>query len=161
MQSPLIYDWNTAGTGYPHRSRPVACDDETLRDGLQSPSVRTPTIEEKIEILHRMDALGIDTADIGLPGAGPHVARGRRAARAGDRRRAAEDRGELRGAHGRAPTSRRSSTIVAADGPADRGAARSSARARSASTRRAGRSSTCSGATEEAVDLRGASTASP
>jgi 2-isopropylmalate synthase len=50
-------------------------DDETLRDGLQSPSVRTPTIEEKIEILHHMDALGIDTADIGLPGAGPHVAR--------------------------------------------------------------------------------------
>jgi 2-isopropylmalate synthase len=50
-------------------------DDETLRDGLQSPSVRAPTIDEKIEILHHMDALGIDTADIGLPGAGPHVAR--------------------------------------------------------------------------------------
>ena len=50
-------------------------DDETLRDGLQSPSVRCPTIEEKINILHHMDALGIDTADIGLPGAGPHVAR--------------------------------------------------------------------------------------
>src|SRR5262245_17186739 len=50
-------------------------DDETLRDGLQSPSVRTPTIDEKIEILHHMNALGIDTADIGLPGAGPHVVR--------------------------------------------------------------------------------------
>lgn len=50
-------------------------DDETLRDGLQSPSVRTPGIDEKIEILRRMDGLGIDTADIGLPGAGPHVAR--------------------------------------------------------------------------------------
>ena len=50
-------------------------DDETLRDGLQSPSVRTPTIEQKIQILHLIDALGIDTADIGLPGAGPHVAR--------------------------------------------------------------------------------------
>ena len=50
-------------------------DDETLRDGLQSPSVRNPTIDEKIGILHRMNALGIDTADIGLPGAGPHVAR--------------------------------------------------------------------------------------
>ncbi|MBI3401421.1 MAG: 2-isopropylmalate synthase [Acidobacteria bacterium] len=50
-------------------------DDETLRDGLQSPSVRTPTIDERIGILHRMDALGIDTADIGLPGAGPQVAR--------------------------------------------------------------------------------------
>src|SRR5690242_6709871 len=50
-------------------------DDETLRDGLQSPSVRNPGVDEKIQILHHMDALGIDTADIGLPGAGPHVRR--------------------------------------------------------------------------------------
>ena len=69
---PLIYDWNHDAAG----ARPVAMlDDETLRDGLQSPSVRNPTIDEKIGILHRMNALGIDTADIGLPGAGPHVAR--------------------------------------------------------------------------------------
>jgi 2-isopropylmalate synthase len=69
---PLIYDWNHDAAG----ARPVAMlDDETLRDGLQSPSVRNPTIDEKIAILHRMNALGIDTADIGLPGAGPHVAR--------------------------------------------------------------------------------------
>jgi isopropylmalate/homocitrate/citramalate synthase len=50
-------------------------DDETLRDGLQSPSVRCPTIEEKLRILHLIDRLGIDTADLGLPGAGPHVVR--------------------------------------------------------------------------------------
>jgi 2-isopropylmalate synthase len=69
---PLIYDWNHDAAG----PRPIAMlDDETLRDGLQSPSVRTPTIDERIDILHRMDALGIDTADIGLPGAGPRVAR--------------------------------------------------------------------------------------
>ena len=69
---PLIYDWNHDAAG----PRPVAMlDDETLRDGLQSPSVRAPSIDERIDILHRMDALGIDTADIGLPGAGPHVAR--------------------------------------------------------------------------------------
>ncbi len=48
-------------------------DDETLRDGLQSPSVRAPAIEQKVALLHLMDELGIDTADIGLPGAGPHV----------------------------------------------------------------------------------------
>ena len=48
-------------------------DDETLRDGLQSPSVRCPTIDEKLRILHLIDRLGIDTANIGLPGAGPHV----------------------------------------------------------------------------------------
>ncbi|HEY7292076.1 MAG TPA: LeuA family protein [Vicinamibacterales bacterium] len=69
---PLIYDWNHDAAG----PRPVAMlDDETLRDGLQSPSVRTPSIDEKVALLHQMSALGIDTADIGLPGAGPHVAR--------------------------------------------------------------------------------------
>ena len=73
MTSPnsLIYDWNTLdGPGGP---RDVMLDDETLRDGLQSPSVRCPTIDEKLRILHLIDRLGIDTADIGLPGAGPHV----------------------------------------------------------------------------------------
>ncbi|HVB38903.1 MAG TPA: hypothetical protein VND92_10210, partial [Vicinamibacterales bacterium] len=71
MPHPLIYDWNRVGReGGPQA---VMLDDETLRDGLQSPSVRTPTIEQKIEILHLIDRLGIDTADIGLPGAGAQV----------------------------------------------------------------------------------------
>src|SRR6478736_9973663 len=69
---PLIHDWNRASEQAP---RAVMLNDETLRDGLQSPSVRCPTIEEKLEILHLIDRLGIDTADIGLPGAGPHVVR--------------------------------------------------------------------------------------
>ena len=71
----LIYDWNTVEAPPAAPQAPVMLDDETLRDGLQSPSVRTPAIDQKIEILHLIDALGIDTADIGLPGAGPHVAR--------------------------------------------------------------------------------------
>ena len=71
----LIYDWNTVGAATETAGPHVMLDDETLRDGLQSPSVRTPSIEQKIEILHLIDALGIDTADIGLPGAGPHVVR--------------------------------------------------------------------------------------
>jgi 2-isopropylmalate synthase len=72
---PLIFDWNhDAVAAGPDRPQAML-DDETLRDGLQSPSVRTPTIDEKIEILHHMNALGIDTADIGLPGAGPKVAK--------------------------------------------------------------------------------------
>jgi 2-isopropylmalate synthase len=72
-QPDLIYDWNRAGGAvFPKRGR-VELDDETLRDGLQSPSVRSPSIEQKVEILHLMEALGIDSADIGLPGAGPHV----------------------------------------------------------------------------------------
>jgi len=69
---PLIHDWNDIGAAKPSV---VMLDDETLRDGLQSPSVRCPTIEEKLRILHLIDRLGIDTADIGLPGAGPHVVR--------------------------------------------------------------------------------------
>lgn len=54
----------------PAPGRKVSFDDETLRDGLQSPSVCEPPVEQKIELLHLMDALSIDTADIGLPGAG-------------------------------------------------------------------------------------------
>ncbi len=73
MLDSLIYDWNRIGAA--QRPSQVMLDDETLRDGLQSPSVRTPSIAQKIRILHLIDALGIDTADIGLPGAGPHVVR--------------------------------------------------------------------------------------
>jgi 2-isopropylmalate synthase len=73
VNKALIYDWN--------RDTPVAppavvmLDDETLRDGLQSPSVRAPSIEQKVRILRLLDQIGVDTADIGLPGAGPHVVR--------------------------------------------------------------------------------------
>ena len=69
---PLIHDWNATADAKPPL---VLLNDETLRDGLQSPSVRTPAIEQKLRILHLIEALGIDTADIGLPGAGPHVVR--------------------------------------------------------------------------------------
>ena len=51
----------------------VLLNDETLRDGLQSPSVRDPSIAEKIQILHLMEALGINSLDLGLPGAGPRA----------------------------------------------------------------------------------------
>ena len=69
---PLIHDWNKIDAPPPAL---VQLNDETLRDGLQSPSVRTPSIDEKLRILHLIDRLGIETADIGLPGAGPHVVR--------------------------------------------------------------------------------------
>ena len=66
----LVYDWNTVEPSLQTPNRHIGFDDETLRDGLQSPSVCEPPVEKKIELLHLMDALGIDTADIGLPGAG-------------------------------------------------------------------------------------------
>jgi 2-isopropylmalate synthase len=69
----LIYDWNLEAP--PARPPVVMLCDETLRDGLQSPSVRAPSIDQKLRILHLLDRIGIDTADIGLPGAGPHVVR--------------------------------------------------------------------------------------
>ncbi|HEY5610254.1 MAG TPA: LeuA family protein [Thermoanaerobaculia bacterium] len=70
----LIYDWN-AGEEKPSRATPrrIEFDDETLRDGLQSPSVLDPDIDAKIRILHFMNEIGVDSADIGLPGAGAHV----------------------------------------------------------------------------------------
>lgn len=74
-ESDLVHDWNHAAGEElaPGRGR-VELDDETLRDGLQSPSVRAPTIEQKLEILHKIAGLGIESADIGLPGAGAHAA---------------------------------------------------------------------------------------
>jgi len=74
----FIYDWNKIGyeinrdeSQHPHE---LWFDDETLRDGLQSPSARNPTIKEKIELLDYMEKLGIQKVDLGLPGAGPfHV----------------------------------------------------------------------------------------
>jgi 2-isopropylmalate synthase len=70
QSSELIYDWNRI---HPASLRPmghVLLNDETLRDGLQSPSVRDPSIQEKIPILHLMETLGINSLDLGLPGAG-------------------------------------------------------------------------------------------
>ncbi|MGO9642314.1 MAG: LeuA family protein [Candidatus Acidiferrales bacterium] len=69
----LIYDWNTAGPFQIRTGRKVTLADETLRDGLQSPSVRDPSIGEKIEILHMMESLGIEMLDIGFPGTGPRA----------------------------------------------------------------------------------------
>jgi len=66
----LVYDWNLIEPSFKAPNRHIGFDDETLRDGLQSPSVCDPPIEKKIELLHLMNNLDIDTADIGLPGAG-------------------------------------------------------------------------------------------
>src|ERR1700723_4212666 len=73
MKHELIHDWNTYTGAEIPTTRHVALNDETLRDGLQNPSVRDPSVAEKIEILHLMESLGIDTVNIGLPGAGPRA----------------------------------------------------------------------------------------
>jgi len=71
--SDLIYDWNIRDDSGFEPKEPIQFDDETLRDGLQNPSVIDPSIKEKIKILHLMDQLGIHTAALGLPGAGPRA----------------------------------------------------------------------------------------
>src|SRR5438105_8414142 len=68
----LIYDWNSVDRE-DTAPRRVELNDESLRDGLQSPSVIDPPIDQKIALLHLMDSLGIHSADIGLPGAGPRA----------------------------------------------------------------------------------------
>ncbi|MGH7703736.1 MAG: LeuA family protein, partial [Gemmatimonadales bacterium] len=64
-------DWNRLGDGFDYRLGRVELNDETLRDGLQSPSVNDPPPEAKVRLLHLMADLGIVAADLGLPGAGP------------------------------------------------------------------------------------------
>ena len=71
--SDLIYDWNRVDGPEWTSTVVPRLDDETLRDGLQSPSVLDPPIEKKIRILHLMEALGIDSVNLGLPGAGPRA----------------------------------------------------------------------------------------
>jgi 2-isopropylmalate synthase len=69
----LIYDWNQVDAPFDWASARVDLNDETLRDGLQSPSVKDPSLDDKKRLLHLMAELGIVAADIGLPGAGPRV----------------------------------------------------------------------------------------
>lgn len=72
-EKALIYDWNRRKRFKFRHKRNLQLDDETLRDGLQSPSITDPTVNEKIELLELMEQLGIDTANVGLPGSGPRA----------------------------------------------------------------------------------------
>src|SRR6201981_3833052 len=72
-QDGWFYDWNVASPPLIAPGTKVLLNDETLRDGLQNPSVHDPGIEEKIRILHLIESLGIDSVNIGFPGAGPRA----------------------------------------------------------------------------------------
>src|SRR5438094_4295755 len=71
-EAQLIYDWNTVDAP-PRPAHPVSIHDETLRDGIQGPSVRDPDIEHKLRFLHLADELGVGSIDLGLPGSGPRA----------------------------------------------------------------------------------------
>jgi len=72
-ESDVIYDWNLLGGAPAPRLRKVGFHDETLRDGLQCPSVTDPPIEAKKQVIRLLDRSGVDTVDVGLPGAGPRA----------------------------------------------------------------------------------------
>jgi len=66
----LIYDWNSVERRAPIAHRKFLIHDETMRDGIQNPSVVDPGVGDKLEILHLLEELGVDTVNVGLPGAG-------------------------------------------------------------------------------------------
>ena len=72
-ESDLVYDWNQLAPASCSLERParIVLNDETLRDGLQCPSVRQPSLEQKQAFLRRLPALGIGAANLGYPGASP------------------------------------------------------------------------------------------
>ena len=70
VEHDYIFDWNRLKKVAPLSQKPFELLDETLRDGLQSPSVTDPSIDDKLKLIHLMEGLGIASADIGLPGAG-------------------------------------------------------------------------------------------
>jgi 2-isopropylmalate synthase len=65
----LIYEWNEIGIG-PKPSHRIMVTDESLRDGLQSPSITQPDIQDKVYLLYLMRDLQVDAADLGYCGAG-------------------------------------------------------------------------------------------
>jgi len=74
MGNELIYDWNSVEKVAPlSPNRPFYFFCETLRDGIQSPSVVDPEIGDKIRLVELANDLGVHHIDIGLPGAGPRA----------------------------------------------------------------------------------------
>jgi 2-isopropylmalate synthase len=72
-ESDIIYDWNSVEKRSSLSQKPMRFLDETLRDGIQSPSVVDPKIEDKMRFVELASDLGIQYIDIGLPGAGPRA----------------------------------------------------------------------------------------
>jgi 2-isopropylmalate synthase len=70
VEHDYIFNWNRLKKVSKLSQKPFDLFDETLRDGIQSPSVTDPNIDQKFEILHLMESLGVAEADLGLPGAG-------------------------------------------------------------------------------------------
>lgn len=70
---PVAYDWGRHGPRRDPAVHGVKLHDETLRDGLQSPSMRVPALAVRQDWVRRLDRAGVHSACLGLPGAGPHA----------------------------------------------------------------------------------------
>ena len=72
-EDALLYDWNVNGHHLTPPMRRVELHDETLRDGIQCPSVHDPTIDDKKEVVRLLSNVGVHSVNVGLPGAGPRA----------------------------------------------------------------------------------------
>jgi 2-isopropylmalate synthase len=72
-ESQLIFDWNEVERKGRLLPENATFFDETLRDGLQNPSVKDPTVGQKLALLHLMEDLGIHGANVGLPSSSPRA----------------------------------------------------------------------------------------
>ncbi len=67
MEAETTFDWNAREHGRLSLPPGVSLQDETLRDGIQNPSVVDPRIEDKLALIHLMEQLGIQVVNVGLP----------------------------------------------------------------------------------------------
>lgn len=72
-EKDVIFDWNQSGPAISPAMRRVEFHDETLRDGIQSPSIFDPDIQKKKRVVDLLASMGIDSVSVGLPGAGPRA----------------------------------------------------------------------------------------
>jgi 2-isopropylmalate synthase len=72
MERPIVYDWNVEGRARWNLAK-VEVHDETLRDGIQCPSVKDPEIGVKKDVIRGLAKLGVASVNVGLPGAGPRA----------------------------------------------------------------------------------------
>jgi 2-isopropylmalate synthase len=72
-EQDVIFDWNVSGPALSPPMRRIEVHDETLRDGIQNPSVHDPDIEIKKEVVRLLDSVSVDSVNVGLPGAGPRA----------------------------------------------------------------------------------------
>lgn len=72
MERDIVHDWNVQGRTRWNLGQ-VEVHDETLRDGIQCPSVTDPEIGVKKDVIRRLARLGVASVNVGLPGAGPRA----------------------------------------------------------------------------------------